>query len=67
MDVSPSALFAGLIFSSVGMGAWMIGRRRQSGGKMALGLVLMGLPFVVPDPWIWLVGGLGCAALWIVP
>lgn len=67
MDVSPSALFAGLIFSSVGMGAWMIGRKRQSAGKMVIGMLLMGLPCVVPDPWIWLVGALTCAALWFVP
>lgn len=67
MELSPSALFAGLVFGVAGFAAWQVGRKRQSGSKMVFGLVLMVMPYLVPDPWVWLVGGLLLAGLWYIP
>jgi hypothetical protein len=67
MDLSPGAIFAGLIFGLVGFAAWQVGRRRKSAGKMGLGLVLVGMPYVVPSPWVWLAGALLCVGLWFLP
>ena len=38
-------LFAGLIFGSIGMGAWVYGKRRASAAHLLLGAVLIGYPY----------------------
>lgn len=67
MDLSASALFAGLVFSSLGFAGWVWGRKRRSIAKIAVSMLLVGLPCVASDPWIWPLGLALCAALWFVP
>lgn len=56
-DISMSTLFAGVLFGALGFAGWQIGRKRQSMGKMLIGVALMVFPYVVPDGiWVWLVG-----------
>jgi len=56
-DLSPSSLFAGLIFGGIGAVAWAIGRRRQQTPSMIVGVALMLYPWFVDDPvLIWVVG-----------
>lgn len=38
-------LFAGLIFGSIGMGAWIYGKKRASAAHMILGAVLIAYPY----------------------
>ena len=38
-------LFAGLIFGSIGMGAWIYGKKQTSALHMILGAVLIGYPY----------------------
>ena len=56
-DMSPSTLFAGLIFGGIGMVAWAIGRKRQQTPTMIIGVALILYPWVVADPvWVWIIG-----------
>ena len=38
-------LFAGVIFGSIGAGAWMYGKKRASAAHMILGVVLIAYPY----------------------
>jgi hypothetical protein len=57
--MDPGTLFAGVIFGCIGLAAWQIGRKQQSGRQMLLGFALMGFPYVTPAGWpTWAVGAL---------
>lgn len=52
-------LFSGLVLSSLGLMLFQIGRRRSEARKIVLGIVLMGLPWLLPSgPWPWVAGAL---------
>jgi len=40
-------LFAGVLFGSIGMGAFVYGKRKSSAAHMLLGALLMGYPYAV--------------------
>lgn len=42
-------LFAGLVFGSIGWGAWIYGKRRSSVPHLLLGVALMGYPYFVSN------------------
>lgn len=48
-DISMSTLFAGILFGALGFAGWQIGRKRQSMGKMFVGVALMVFPYLTPD------------------
>ncbi|KQY54961.1 hypothetical protein [Lysobacter sp. Root494] len=56
MDVA--ALFWGLLFSSIGLGYFIYGKRQQAPVPLVCGIVLMVFPYFVSGPWtLVLVGG----------
>lgn len=60
-DFSVGSIFGGLIFGAVGL--WMIRMGRSRGNlRVALvGLVLIGFPYFVPNPWaLWGIGAALC-------
>lgn len=66
MGFTPADLFAGVLFGSIGIAAWQIGRRRSSGRAMFAGAALIGFQFVTPPGWpTWAVGlTLSAVAFW---
>ncbi|MGD0651332.1 MAG: hypothetical protein ABSA97_09370 [Verrucomicrobiia bacterium] len=42
-------LLGGVIFSSIGFGAFLYGKRQSSWKAMAIGVVLMAYPYFVPS------------------
>jgi hypothetical protein len=65
-DLSPAALFAGMVVSSVGLGLYVSGKRNQRLAQLVSGLLLMGIPLVVHGAIaLWAVGGLVVAGLWL--
>ncbi len=51
MDLSPASLAFGLIAGTIGVATLQIGRRREEPRKIVLGVVLLGLTFVVGSTW----------------
>lgn len=51
MDLSPASLMFGIIFSAFGFATMQIGRKREDAKKIVIGVVLMGLTFVVGSTW----------------
>ncbi|MBM4367984.1 MAG: hypothetical protein FJ102_17355 [Deltaproteobacteria bacterium] len=51
MDITPASLAFGLIAGSAGLATLQIGRRRSEVRKIACGVALMGLTFVVGSTW----------------
>lgn len=65
-DLSPAALFAGMVVSSLGLGLYMFGKRNERLPHLMSGLLLMGVPLVVHGALaLWAVGGLVVAGLWL--
>ncbi len=56
MSFEPASLFAGLLFSTLGVAAWVYGKRQQSARPMALGAALVGVPFFLDGAALWAVG-----------
>jgi hypothetical protein len=65
IDLNPTDLFLGLIFSGIGFVAFRYGRKMEEMSPVIIGLLLMFYPFFVRDS-IWLLTiGLGLtASLW---
>ncbi|MCA8978359.1 MAG: amino acid transport protein [Planctomycetes bacterium] len=49
MDLTPASLFTGLITSSIGCGLFLYGKKQARAPQLVAGIVLMALPFFVPD------------------
>jgi hypothetical protein len=58
-----SILFTGLIFSSIGMGYLVYGKKQQKGMALLSGLVLCGIPYFISNILLLLVIGLVLMAL----
>src|ERR1017187_8583510 len=52
-------LFAGLIFGSIGIGAWIYGKRQSSAAHMILGALLIAYPYFTGN--LFLLYGIGIA------
>lgn len=63
---SPAYLAGMLLFSLIGMAAWMAGKRMQKAATKWLGVALMFYPYAVSATWLlYLIGVALCAAvLW---
>jgi hypothetical protein len=56
--VNTAALFWGLLFSSIGLGYFIYGKRQQAPIPLACGIALMVFPYFVSSPWTMvLIGG----------
>jgi len=66
MDLSPSALFMGLVLSGIGFVLFRYGRTEQRAPQMLTGIALMVAP-VLPGGWLvqLAVGGGLVGALWL--
>lgn len=51
MDFSPASIAFGLVFGLFGFATLQVGRRRQEARKIVVGVVLVGLTFVVGSTW----------------
>jgi hypothetical protein len=64
---SAANLLAGLIFGSIGFVAFAYGKRMHLWTPMFCGIALMIYPYFVSDVWlVWLIGGVGTAALFLL-
>jgi len=45
-NFSPSNLFAGIIFGSIGLGAFIYGKKNSYWRPMVIGIILMAYPYV---------------------
>jgi hypothetical protein len=62
--VDTAALFWGLLFSSIGLGYFIYGKRQQAPVPLACGIALMVFPYFVSGSWTLVLVG---AALMAVP
>ena len=64
--MTPGNLLASIIFSSIGLGAWIYGKRTGLWKPMAIGVVLMVYPYFIAETWqMMLIGGALTAALFV--
>jgi hypothetical protein len=62
---TPSALFANLLFSLIGMALFMYGKRAVNMPLIGIGAALMGYTWFVDSTWLLYAIGLGlCGAAW---
>jgi hypothetical protein len=66
MNLDPGYLFLALISSSIGMGAAMYGKRAQKAKPLLIGIVLMGITYVVTSTLWLIVLTVGLSALLVV-
>lgn len=65
MNFSASNLIAGVVFGIFGWSAFSYGRRLVLWKPMAIGVVLMGYSYFVPNDWlVWLIGAGLLVLLW---
>jgi hypothetical protein len=61
---SPAYIAGAILFSFLGMAAWMVGKRTQKATTKWLGVALMFYPYAVSQTWLlYLVGVALCAAI----
>ena len=61
-------LFAGIIFGSIGFGAFIYGKKQSSAKAMIIGIILMAYPYFISNLIaLYATGILLTACLWIFP
>ena len=66
MDISLPALFAGMVFSTVGFSLFLYGRKQGRAPQLIAGILLMVLPMLVPGAlWITISSSAAIAGLWL--
>jgi hypothetical protein len=64
--MSPAYLFGTILFSAIGMGAFVYGKKSGQWKPVLLGVVLMIYPYIVPETWaLYAVGAALTAALFV--
>ncbi|MCB9707712.1 MAG: hypothetical protein H6714_02825 [Myxococcales bacterium] len=67
MNLEPGPLIASFIIGSIGLVAFMYGKRQKRVPQLAVGLVLMVYPYFITNLWlVYLIAALLLALLWIV-
>jgi hypothetical protein len=61
--MSTSLLLLGVLFSSIGLGYFIYGRRQRAGLPLACGIALMAVPYVVSSVATLLLAGLTLSAI----
>ena len=63
LNFDPYNILAGLIFGTIGWGAWRYGRSLERWKPVAIGLALMIYPYFIATPWLLWSVGLGLLVL----
>jgi hypothetical protein len=63
LNFDPYNILAGLIFGTIGWGAWRYGRSLERWKPVAIGLALMIYPYFIAIPWLLWSVGLGLLVL----
>jgi hypothetical protein len=64
-NFSPYNLLGGLVFGTIGWGAFRYGKRLELWQPTAIGVALMVYPYLCPNPYaLWIVGFALLVALW---
>lgn len=67
MDFDFGSLFGGLVFSTIGLAAYRIGKNRSQPVTIGIGVLLIVLPWLIDGGvWLWVVGGLLTAAAFVL-
>jgi hypothetical protein len=61
-DLSPGAMMAGLVVSSIGTGYLIYGKKQRRAPQLIVGIGLMVMPMLVESPWAILGLGVGLIA-----
>lgn len=56
-EITASSLLLGLLFGSVGLGFFIYGRKQHAVVPLLCGLVLMVIPYFIPNAWLLFVVG----------
>lgn len=57
-------LFGSMLFGSIGMGAFIYGKKQGAGKPLVIGILLMVYPYFIPQTWLmYTIGGLITALL----
>lgn len=65
MDLDPYSILAGLVFGTLGWGAFSYGRRLDLWQPRAIGLALMAYPYFISNRWLlWGIGAVLLLILW---
>ena len=63
MSFTPGSLFVGILFSLVGLAAFLHGKRNGEPRPLLLGIALMFYGYFIPNPWLSLGVGAALTAL----
>jgi hypothetical protein len=64
--MSVADLFGALIFGSIGLVSFLVGKKRSNAKLMIIGILLMGYPYVIPSTLaLYLIGILLTASLFV--
>jgi hypothetical protein len=62
---TPGSLFAGILFGSIGAGAFLYGKRQAEFRVMLTGIALIALPYLIANTlWLYAAGAALCASLY---
>jgi hypothetical protein len=65
VDLSPASIAFGIVFGCFGFATLQVGRKRAEPRKIVIGVVLLGLTFVVGGVWwAWILAVVGLVAAW---
>ena len=63
---SPAVLFAGLLFGTIGLAAFIYGKKATRWQPMLIGFILMAFPYFIDTTWLlWVIGCALTAALFV--
>ena len=61
--MTASSLFLGVLFGSIGLGYFLYGRKQRAVVPLLCGLVLMIVPYFIPNVWVLLLFGAVVASI----
>lgn len=61
-----SNLFAGILFGSVGLAAFVYGKKSANWKPMAIGVIMMVYPYFIEETWlVYVIGVALCASIFV--
>ena len=56
-DITATSLFLGVLFGSIGLGFFIYGRKQRKVVPLLCGIVLMIVPYFIPNTWLLFAAG----------